>query len=53
MAGIAGRLLNKFRTSAVVSETAVELMDMVEKLEIAQKRISARAYASFLAVDAA
>jgi uncharacterized protein (DUF2336 family) len=51
---VAARLVGKFRRrSSVVGEAANDLIDMIEKLQIAEQRRSARAYASFLAIDAA
>jgi uncharacterized protein (DUF2336 family) len=50
---IADRLVGKFRAHARADSAAGELIDMVEKLQIAERRQSARAYASFLAIEAA
>jgi uncharacterized protein (DUF2336 family) len=51
-AAIASRLIGKFRATAPAGGLAGDLIDMVEKLEIAEQRHSARAYAHFLAVEA-
>ena len=51
--GLTTRLVSRFRTSAKQDGVASELIDMVEKLHIAEHRQSARAYASFLTVEAA
>lgn len=46
---ITSRLVNKFRSSRQSGGLADELIDMIEKLQFAEQRQSARAYASFLA----
>ena len=50
---LTSRLVSRFRRSAKADNVASELVDMVEKLQIAEHRRSARAYASFLALEAA
>jgi uncharacterized protein (DUF2336 family) len=50
---LTGHLVSRFRRDAKSDGDASELIDMVEKLQIAQHRRSARAYASFLAIEAA
>jgi uncharacterized protein (DUF2336 family) len=52
-ATIAERLVSKFRLGKKTDAVADELIDMVEKLQFAEHRQSARAYASFLTVEAA
>lgn len=51
--GLATRLISGFRAAARADSQASELIDMVERLHIAEHRQSARAYASFLALAAA
>lgn len=51
--GLTGRLVSRFRSVARRDGVASELIDMVEKLQIAEHRRTARAYASFLAIEAA
>ncbi|MBX9457142.1 MAG: DUF2336 domain-containing protein [Rhizobium sp.] len=51
--GIASKLVAGFRSSGRSDEQASALIDMVERLDIAEHRQSARAYASFLALAAA
>lgn len=53
LGGIAERLIEKFRRGAKTHAVADELIDMIEKLQFAEHRQSARAYASFLTVEAA
>jgi len=53
LGNIASRLVGKFRRSQKSGSLADELIDMVEKLQFAEQRQSARAYASFLAIEAA
>lgn len=53
LGNIASRLVGKFRRSAKTGSLTDELIDMIEKLQFAEQRQSARAYASFLAVEAA
>jgi uncharacterized protein (DUF2336 family) len=53
MGNIASRLVAKFRRAPQAGEQAGELVDMLEKLQFAEQRQSARAYASFLAIEAA
>jgi uncharacterized protein (DUF2336 family) len=50
---IASRLVAKFRRATPAGPLAEELVDMVERLEFAEQRQSARAFASFLAIEAA
>lgn len=49
LASITGRIVGKFRGRAQPSRLSEELIDMVEKLQFAELRQSARAYASYLA----
>lgn len=53
LGNIAGRLVGKFRTSPAClppsGSVAGELIDMIEKLQFAEQRQSARAFATFLA----
>jgi len=51
--GLTARLVSRFRNAAKSDGVASELIDMVEKLHITEHRQSARAYASFLAIEAA
>ena len=51
--GLASRLVAGFRHKAQADSQVSELVDMVERLHIAEHRQSARAYASFLALAAA
>lgn len=51
--GLATRLISSFRAADRADGQASELIDMVERLHIAEHRQSARAYASFLALAAA
>ena len=51
--GIAERLITKFRIGTKADSVADQLIDMIEKLQFAEQRQSARAYASFLALEAA
>jgi uncharacterized protein (DUF2336 family) len=53
LGNIASRLVGKFRRAQKSGSPADELIDMVEKLQFAEQRQSARAYASFLAIEAA
>lgn len=53
LGNIASRLVGKFRRAQKTGGLADELIDMVEKLQFAEQRQSARAYASFLAIEAA
>lgn len=53
LGNIASRLVGKFRRAQKSGSLADELIDMVEKLQFAEQRQSARAYASFLAIEAA
>ncbi|MDB5525219.1 MAG: hypothetical protein JWM58_2982 [Rhizobium sp.] len=53
LGNIASRLVGKFRRTQKTGSLADELIDMVEKLQFAEQRQSARAYASFLAIEAA
>lgn len=53
LGNIAASLVNKFRGTPKAGSVADELIDMVEKLQFAEQRQSARAYASFLAIKAA
>jgi uncharacterized protein (DUF2336 family) len=49
LGNIASRLVGKFRLPQKAGSLADELLDMVEKLQFAEQRQSARAYASFIA----
>ena len=51
--GLADKLISGFRQAARADGPASELIDMVERLHITEHRQSARAYASFLALEAA
>lgn len=51
--GLADRLISGFRQTGRADGQASELIDMVERLYITEHRQSARAYASFLALEAA
>jgi uncharacterized protein (DUF2336 family) len=51
--GLADRLVAGFRQSGRSDDQAVELIDMVERLQITEHRQSARAYANYLALAAA
>jgi uncharacterized protein (DUF2336 family) len=53
LGNIASRLVGKFRRSRKTEGLADELIDMIERLQFAEQRQSARAFASFLAVEAA
>lgn len=53
LGNITSRLVGKFRRAQKSGGLADELIDMVEKLQFAEQRQSARAFASFLAVEAA
>jgi uncharacterized protein (DUF2336 family) len=46
---IAGRIVGKFRAAPTTGNVADELIDMIEKLQFAEQRQSARAFATFLA----
>lgn len=50
---IATRLVDRFRSRKTIGELSSQLIDMVERLHFVEQRQSARAYASFLAVEAA
>jgi uncharacterized protein (DUF2336 family) len=52
LGGIAERLVARFRLGKKTDAVADELIDMIEKLQFAEHRQSARAYASFLTVAA-
>lgn len=51
--GLADKLIAGFRQAGRADGQASELIDMVERLHITEHRQSARAYASFLALEAA
>jgi uncharacterized protein (DUF2336 family) len=51
--GLADKLISRFRQTGSAEGQAAELIDMVERLYITEHRQSARAYASFLALEAA
>lgn len=51
--GLADRLISSFRQAGRADGQASELIDMIERLYITEHRQSARAYASFLALEAA
>lgn len=53
LGNIASRLVGKFRRSRKTEGVADELIDMIERLQFAEQRQSARAFASFLAIEAA
>jgi len=53
LSGIAAKLIERFRIKRRDNELASQLIDMVERLQFAEQRVSARAYASFLALEAA
>ena len=51
--GLADKLISGFRQAGRADGQASELIDMIERLYITEHRQSARAYASFLALEAA
>nr|WP_246748702.1 DUF2336 domain-containing protein [Rhizobium setariae] len=53
LGAIAGHLVAKFRFAEKTGAVADELLDMIERLHIAEHRKSARDYASFRVVEAA
>ncbi|MFM2281156.1 MAG: hypothetical protein RLZZ444_3387 [Pseudomonadota bacterium] len=50
---LATRIMDRFRKPDVAGTGLGELLEIVERFEIAQKRMTARAFASFMAVSAA